>query len=397
MNWSLLIPPINVRDYAKEQGWVLDQNMAQTRRLYVMTNANFPKRQLVFPMDTNVPDYSEAVMLVAEKMAGMEKVSVEKMLDRLTAVGDDSISFRIATDRLDEDSLPLSFVSSIVTGAEQLLLASACSVLKPQAHHPRLSRTEAQSFLENSKFRHTKPGSFILQVSCPVNALDFQTPHLNEASETSELPFVRQATLALGTAVQSLITAIEADSLEGLVTSAKNGENTLVSSNLCEALARFGDESLKNSLDIVIEWAPIAPRPARFSRATTLRIQRDYFPRILEVGRELRSIGREVNDVFIGTVERLDGEMGPDGHRSGTVTLSILTSEGEQVRANADLNSDQYGMADFAHMKEGVYVLVAATLRPGRQPRQLINISEFELVTKKEPPGELPATTKLQE
>jgi len=377
MNLETLIPPTDLRDYAKNQGWILLKEAAKDR-LYVMANPHFERRQLVFPMDTTAPDYSEAVMLVVGKLAAMEGRSVEAVIKNLLEVGDDAIAFRVTTPRQDERSLPLAFAGSMVAGVQQLLLASACTVLKPQAHHPRLSRTEAQQFLETAKFRHTQPGSFVLNVSCPVQGLDVQAPLLPEEADA---PFVRRTTATLRRALGELVTAIETDSLDAFVEDTKKDVNPIVSSNLCEALTRFEDASLKNSVEIGITWAAAIPKPANEGRVSIIRIQHDYFSRIEEVRRELRSKEQHFDDVFPATVERLDGEMGPDGKRAGEVILRLLTADGDDlVRARANLTAEQYEKADRAHMKDGAFVKVSGRLHPGRQPRQLSDIRAFELM-----------------
>lgn len=378
MNLETLIAPTDLRDYAKDQGWILVKEAAKDR-LYVMTNARFERRQLVFPMDTTAPDYADAVMLMVDKLAATEGRSPQAVFKSLLEVGDDGIAFRVTTQRPDERWLPLAFAGSMLTGAQQLLLSSACTVLKPQAHHPRLSRVEAQQLLETAKFRHTQPGSFILNVSCPVQGLDVQAPLLPEEADA---PFVRRTTLTLRKALGELVTAIETDSLDSFVDATKRGANPVVSSNLCEALTRFEDSSLKNSVEIGITWAASIPKPANEGRVSIIRVQHDYFSRIEEVRRELRAKEQQLEDAFPGTVERLDGEMGPDGKRSGEIILSLLTPDGEQVRASANLNAADYEKADKAHMTEGAFVKVTGKLHPGRQPRQLSDITSFELMLK---------------
>ena len=378
MNLETLIPPTDLRDYAKERGWVLVKEAAKDR-LCVMTHPGFQGRQLVFPMDTTAPDYSDAVMLVVEKLAGIEGRRWEDVFKNLVEAGDDAIAFRVTTPRLDDRSVPLAYAGSMLAGAQQLLLASACTVLKPQLHHPRLSRAEAQQFLDTARFRHTQPGSFVLNVSCPVRAMDVQSALLPEEADA---PFVRRATVALRKALGQLVTAIETDSLGEFVDAARKAPSPVVSSNFCEALTHFEDSSLKSSVEIGITWAALLPRPVDEGYVSVVRVQHDYFPRIEEVRRELRSTDVHVEDVFPGTVERLDGEMGADGRRSGEVILSLLTSDGEQVRARASLNAEQYEQADKAHMKDGAFVKVKGKLHPGRQPRHLSDIQSFELLTK---------------
>lgn len=376
MNLETLITPIGLRDYAKSQGWIQVKDAA-INRLYVMTNPRFELRQLVFPMDMTAPDYSDAVMLTVEKLSTLEERSQQAVIKSLLEVGDDGIAFRVTTARRGELSLPLAFAGSMVAGAQQMLLASACTVLKPQAHHPRLSRTEAQQLLETAKFRHTEAGSFVLNVSCPVQGLDVQTSLLPDEGQT---PFARRTTLTLIRSLRELITSIETDSLDELIARAKIDGGSVVSSNLCEAITRLEDETLRNSIEIGISWAACMPRPEEEPRISVVRIQHDYFARIEEVRRKLRSNEQHQEDVFPGTVERLDGEMGLDGKRSGEVILSILTPDGEQVRVRANLDAQQYEKADRAHMTEGAYVKVVGKLHPGRQPRQLSDIASFELM-----------------
>lgn len=378
MNLDALISPTDLRDYAKERGWVLAKEAAKVR-LCVMNHPGFEGRQLVFPMDTTAPDYSEAVMLVLEKLGEFEGRSREDVFKNVVEAGDDAIAFRVTTSRLDDRSVPLAYAGSMLAGAQQLLLASACTVLKPQLHHPRLSRSEAQQFLDAAKFRHTQPGSFVLNVSCPVRAMDVQSALLPEEADA---PFVRRTTLTLRKALGHLVTAIETDALDDFVNAAKKSPSPAISSNLCEALTRFEDASLRSSVEIGITWAALLPKPAGETQVSVVRVQHDYFPRIEEVRRELRATEVHLEDVFPGTVERLDGEMGTDGRRAGDVILSLLTSDGEQVRARASLNADQYAQADRAHMTEGAFVKVKGKLSPGRQPRLLSDIQSFELLTK---------------
>lgn len=295
----------------------------------------------------------------------------------LSEVGDDAIAFRITTPRPEERYLPLSFAGSLVAGAQQLLLASACTVLKPQTHHPRLSRAEAQQFLETARFRHTQPGSFALNVSCPVQALDVQAPLFPDEDEA---PFVRRVVKTLTHSLLGLVEAIELDFVDELVETTKQSKSPYLSSNFCEALMRFEDETLRNSVEIAVTWASTIPQPPYGPERSAIRIQHDYFSRIEEVRRELRSSEKHVEDTFIGTVERLDGDMGGDGLRSGEVILSLLLPEGEQVRARTNLDAEQYRKADQAHMREGAYVKVAGRLHPGRQPRQLSDLSSFEII-----------------
>lgn len=369
------LPPSEVRAYAKALGWkLLDEAIKD--RLYVLQNPEFPRRQLVFPMDAGAPDFSDVMLRIAEKLADIYCKDTNAVITEILTARDDTLRFRVISTREDDPSLPLPYVVSSMAGAQQLLLASACTILKPQAHHPRLSRAEAQQLVESARFRHTEHGSFVLKVSCPIMALDVQAPLFPDEVDA---PFVRRATLALETGVRKIVDAIEVDNLDSFVDQTKRAARPLVSSNLCEALTRFYDEDSVRSVDIGISWAPTQPAPSG-AKQSLIRIPREYFPRIEEVRRELRATEGHHDDTFVGTVERLDGDLEEDGRRSGEVILSLLLKEGETVRARTNLDADTYAKADMAHMTSGAYVRVKGRLNPGRQPRVLNNVSQFDLI-----------------
>jgi hypothetical protein len=372
------IAPMDLRDFLKSQGWTIFEQ-ALGDRLYVLTNENFPRRQLVFPMDLTASDYSESTDLVVSKIAELTGSTVSSLLARINSIRDDVLRFRVFTGTNNDYDVPLGFASSLITNAEKLLKSAACTVLRPRPHHPRLSLSEANQLIEKSRFGQTERGSYVVRVSCPLNALEVQG---SLELDSADAPFVRQVTLSLNQALQQITNAIEADSVDKLVGNIRSSDAPLVSSNLCEALSGMHDDQMDNSLDLSFDWSTLRHLPAQ-TRTQPIRLQRDYFARIEEIRRELRSVENEQQDSFIGTVERLDGEMGPDGRRSGMVVLAVLLAEeGETVRARTVLTPEQYAVADQAHMTNGAYVRIDGRLRPGRQPRQLTDITNFEIVVK---------------
>ncbi|MGF7133125.1 hypothetical protein P3T40_004616 [Paraburkholderia sp. EB58] len=367
--------PTDLRDFFKSQGWSLLEEAIKDR-LYVFRHASYPRRQLIFPIDLTAPDYSESANSAVEKFADLTGQAKRSVVARLQWLKDDVLRLRIHFDGND-DVLPLAFASSLVYNTEKLLRSAACTVLRPRTHHPRLTLTEAAQFVDSARFAQTEQGSYVLRIACPINSMEVQgTLELGEA----DAPFVRQVTWSLREALTRLSGAIEGDTLDALVAEQKSSSSPLLSSNLCEALVGMHDDQVDNSLDVGFDWSVLRHTPLDLG-PTVLRFQRDYFSRIEEVRRELRSVELDEEETFIGTVERLEGEMGIDGRRSGVVVLSLLLAdEGETVRARTVLAPDEYALADQAHMTNGAYVRVAGRLRPGRQPRQLTNMTSFELL-----------------
>ncbi|OZB55355.1 MAG: hypothetical protein B7X35_09130 [Halothiobacillus sp. 14-56-357] len=370
------IAPTDLRDYLKAFGWILLEP-AMRDRLYVLENSKFPKRQIVFPMDTTAPDYSESLSIIFSKLAEMTGQSQGVMLSKVRSLKEDVLSLRVSFDGND-NSLPLGFAATLVQNTENLLKAAVCTVVRPRIHHPRLSLSEASQFIEKARFQQTERGSFVMKVACPVQALEVQGT-LDLGGNNS--PFVRQVILALRQSLVKLTDAVEADTLDKLVEELKVDDAPIISSNLCEAIVAMHDEQMDNSLDVAFDWSVLFATPQKMNQHP-VRIQRDYFSRIEDVRRELRATELHQEGTFIGTVERLDGAIDDDGRRSGDVVLALLLpDEGETVRAKVTLSADDYGKADKAHMTNGAYIQVKGRLLPGRQPRQLRDISLFKLIS----------------
>lgn len=281
--------PTAVRDFAKSLGWVLVSEAVKDR-LYVFNHADKPGRQIVFPLDTAAPDYLEGVTRALVKLGELHKLSLDYVSMAVRNTKDDTLRYSVLSPRLADDSLPLSFATSLLGAAQRMLSSAACTVLKPQPHHPRLSRNEANQLLEHARFGHTEQGSFVVNVSCPIYALETQIPI--QGIDGQEVPFVRMTTLTLKRSLEKLIHAVEADTLDALVAEIKTNEAPELSSNFCEAITHLHDEDIRNDIDIAFAWAVVAPPPEADRTRTSIRIQSSYFARIEEVGREIRPKAR---------------------------------------------------------------------------------------------------------
>jgi hypothetical protein len=188
--------------------------------------------------------------------------------------------------------------------------------------------------------------------------------------------------LTINKAVSDLVTAIQADTLDNLVDEIKQQQNHFISSNLCKAITNFQEEHEDFDLMLDFKWSLTQPQPQNFRVVNDIKIQRDYFARIDDVRRDLRNTEKQKEDFFVGSVERLDGEI-IDGQRAGEVILNLYR-EDEIIRAKVILDAEQYKLADAAHMAAGdsAYIHLRGKLHTGNQPRLLTDISYFELITR---------------
>lgn len=382
MTTQLPIVGTELRDFLKSQGWQM-LDIALRDRLFVFNHPEHARRQLVYPMDHTAPDYAEAVQRVFDKLAEITNTPIPTLIAQARAVHDDVLRFHIHFAG-NEGSLPLGFAAALLPQTEMLIKAAACTVVRPQMHHPRLALAQANQLIEKIRFQHTEHGSFVLKTSCPVHALQTQG-ELDFPSDTDDtenqppLPFVREVNLVLNQSLQTLVDAIESDRITQLLDQIKQETNPLISSNLCAALVQMQDEKLENDVSIGFGWAASLPAPA--SRPRAIRFQRDYFARIEEVGRELRGTHTPREEVFIGSVERLEGPMNDQGQREGDVVLSLfLPDEEGLVKARVYLQATDYAQAIRAYQTNGAYVQVKGQLQAGSRLRQLVHVKSFQVL-----------------
>jgi hypothetical protein len=368
------INPTDLRDYAKSLGWKLLPEAIKDK-LFVMFNPKYDRRQLTFPLESNSPDYDDAIEIVISKLSEIENKPLSIIISEIQELKDDTLRFKVFDSRNEESFIPLSYAVSAINGAKELFVSAACTVLKPQSHHPRMNRSEALELVEKSRFRHTEKGSFILKVSSPLNAVDIQA----DIFDDDTIPFVRQATLTINKALSDLVKAIQTDTLDILIDEVKSSPKPLISSNLCKAITNFHEEHDDFDLWIDFKWSASLNTPPNLYLPAIIKIQKDYFSRIDEVKRELRNTEKDKEDVFIATVERLDGDIDDAGQRSGEVILNLM-QEDEIIRARTNLTSNQYTDADKAHMTSGAFIKVKGKLHPGNQPRLFTDIILFELI-----------------
>jgi hypothetical protein len=206
-----------------------------------------------------------------------------------------------------------------------------------------------------------------------------ETPSVHDLAHANE-SFVRMTMLTARNGVRQLVKAIEEDALSRFVDSQKAAASPLVSSNLCEALTRLHDDDMRNNIDMSFRWATTVALPQDAGAGESIRIRSDYFGRIDDVRQELRAVERERDDVFIGTVEHLNGEFDFEGNRAGEIVVALLLREGEIIKARVVLDQEQYARAVIAHLDDRALVRIAGRLHPGRQPRTITDVTSFILI-----------------
>lgn len=360
------IAPTAVRDYAKSRGW--EPVEGSRRRLSVFRHPQADLRQLIIPFDRDAA-WADALLEVVLRLAELEQCPPETVLDNLLTADADVVRFRVGGEDAAGGMLPMAEATGLIEGARRALLSSACSVVSKVAHHPRMSRSEAEEFLRVCKMGQTEFGSYVVKVVCPLTGMEEQ-PFLWE-----EPPFAREATMVLMKGCHKMVESIERDKVAEML--AENSSSPEVTSNLCDALVQMHAARDNGDLTIEMSWAampkcppPFLPRSAAFKP--------EYFRTVDEIGRQLRpQDDQEVETLLCGTVETLDGDVGDDDRRLGEVVFALLLDE-EVVRARGNLSAEDYEKAVTAHERGRSYVWFNGVLKRGVRVGRVEKITGFQ-------------------
>ena len=245
-----LVKSQQVRSYALARGWRRVQGVNGEIALFDHPQAQL--RQLLVPLDETFDDYDKRVFELVQTLSEIESRSRTEILNDLLMPDSDILRYHVNSPTASRGLVPLVEGIDLVEGAKKSLLASACSVVNPVRHHPRMIRTEAIQLIAACQFGQTERGSFTLALACPIHAVEAD----RGVSDGDEL-FARSATSLLMRSIHRVVRAIEADR-ESEVYEETQSE-PVVSANLCEAILQMQPSAEQSALGISVSWATTLP------------------------------------------------------------------------------------------------------------------------------------------
>ena len=378
MNPLLLeISQADLGSYIRAQGWVQD-SAAYQKGLMLFNHPVLAPAQLLYPQNRTADDYGEALASVIRKLSRLNAKSEVEIIGDIARVDDDTFRFRMFKG-FDESAIPLSLALSAIKGAEQAFLSAACTVHNPRTHHLRMRKTALHTqFFDDAKFNHTERGSFILNISCPVKVTsEDPVTNLFGTEHDEKVTMARRTTAALFEGINELVKAVDSGKESQLVQDSMVSEQPVVSSNLAASLQYFTDPRIRNDFEMKVEWAP--SMLYKNMRNSSVIVPHEYFATIRRIGEALVPNREEESQLYVGTVETLDGEW-TEGARDGDVILSLKDWDSEEeITAKAYLSKEDYLIAVQAHLTKDAKIQIRGKLRPGNRPRLLEGAHDFRI------------------
>lgn len=377
------VSPSQVEAFLKARGWTLAQ-IDSFPTLFAFTHPAMAGRQLFLPKDFNAPDYGDAIHTLLTKLATIERIDFRTLADRLERTdaelvigSEDSMALRVLKMVSSEDSIPLSLAHAIVRETETLLRAGSCTAENPQPFFRRVDNKISNDVCDRAVFNHTKRGSFILSISCPIAGTGEQ---LGFGFDPSQWTKSRRAFVAIYRGIRALTDAINSDELQRFSDEQLATEAPIVSSNFCQAFANIVCNDPGDGISVGFEWSPYIPLPPDISAGSSILVTPSMANGLYTISEHLRPKDSSVEDVFIGTVEALRGDVTNTGERAGAVEFSLLLKDGARIRATALLDVEQYKLADDAHIAGARYISISGKLEPHPRVWVFESVKSFSLV-----------------
>ena len=363
----MAISPVALSGFARSLNWVKSRTYREYSDVY--EGEGLPG--IVVPNSLVIDDYAFVIGRLIQTFSAVTDRNFQSIYRDLVNADRDVI--RVRVPEVDEDSLTIGEGLSLVNGARDALLASACSFEDRRAVYRAGANQAALEYLRRVRLGHTEEGSFTVALLPPVIPPTIDSTPGGGGREMAgyqpDEPLERRMTGHFAGTVAAVRKAT-GDTVSGSASAFANSVSLGVSANFCEAMV--GMIGSFSQVDVSVSWA--LTRPLSVGRSSFSFFQDDS-PVLRAAADSFRSRGPKHDVRLFGKVGRLvRGD-----EEEGRVTLRTLI-EGRSQSVNALLNWEDYEKAIVAHRGKVVLGLEGDLERVGqrwhiRNPRVIEVIS----------------------
>ena len=297
------------------------------------------RETVLVPASTKFADYPIRILQLAEIVGRTEDRRPSAVLADLSLAAVDLIRVRLPRS-YEDHSLALDTGVDLLSGSRKLLLAAACSAVRPQGRFRAGSHERASTYIASVRLGQTEPGSFVINLRVPVS------PSLAEPDQTHLFapPFERRANRTL---VAGLRAAREATDLVNRGDHIRAFDQRVpdgVSANLCTAVAELID--VGGGLEVSVSWALTRPESEEHDeQRVTVTFQPPDAPVLREAAQILSDRQERVDERIDGCVSALARDL---SEPEGRATIKAVV-DGALASVKADFSPSEYSRIVRAH------------------------------------------------
>jgi hypothetical protein len=348
------LTPSAIEAYLRMSGWRQADRREGVSAIWHLDEAN---ASLLLPYDRSYRDFSERLSDALYTIADVNDIRSDEALSlEIAGARSDILLLRADQPTLD-GSIPLSEARGLLDGVERMLLAAACSAIKPSASIPRRRPDAVKEFMaEEVRMGHTLRGSFVITIFARHDEAHAEElpdsggpDYLQVADQLPDDPYspLQYAVSSYTRQVMTtLATGLEAarNLIEGEAVSLDDAVQQGTSAELVDSLGKMSKSPGLRALDMSFRWSPAQPAPpdSVLNRVVFRRPEPD---RINSIRDSLRSRPRVMQDDIFGHIIRL--ERAEDKEEGVVVIDGHLGSMRRRVKVR--LSGRQYRLAIRAH------------------------------------------------
>lgn len=318
---------------------------------------------VLLPFDSTFADYHEALLRAARQIARFEGRDPSEVVADLKTPRSDRLRFAQSGEGTADGRIGVELARDLVEGARKALLVAAHSEERPELrYHKRLSRAVPEAFVRACRLGPAEQRSFAFSVYCPLD-LPEELPGTGFGRRS-----VGRLMTTIGRTVQTLIRVGPQPLIDA--------KEPIVTSNLCDALLQMMPRDEGTDLEIDVHFSPLVPAPP--DTPLVVRVERSLYRVFEDLARSLRPPSTPLDDVYVGRVLELSGDVNNEGQLEGDAVLLFPVDE-ELIRARCTLGPEDYLKAHDAHGRQR-YVSVHGKLIHAGRKYTLVETKDLKII-----------------
>lgn len=340
--------PIAVAKYLTETNWRVFPIKRTDIKVFQYIDGDIFE-QITIPLDKTLRDYNSAMYYAIERVAFIEKKSVEQIMLYLLNPNTDILKIRLDKKNIELGNILFDDAIKLFDNAKKLLAATALDVINPKKIHFGRIDESVQKFLSQCRFGQTEIGSYVVSVVCPFAELTEEEGYKQLSIFSDEERCANSLTRKVTNKLMSNIAFIKDKIDEGDMDALVNTENkTIISSNFYEALNGLNLEYENTVVEFTAEWSPTVKKNR--SEFKNVKISNDYYQPIATVIDDIKKISNKTTEI-IGRIKVLEAPPLVDKREFGMVTVVYISDDNKAKNVKVKLNKCDYEKAIIAHQQ----------------------------------------------
>lgn len=337
------VKPLDLAAYLRANQWH-ETERQEGQFAFWHRNGDGDTIEILLPLNRAFRDYTSRIAEALHTLEVAEQRSQREILTDIHAITNDITRIAAEHESLADGTLPLKGAVQFVESAYSLILAAACSTVRPRAVFYARRPAPATEHMQQVRMGQSEQGSYVVTIHSPITP-GLRMPAQVQLLEEPEEPFTRRVSQTLMQALVAVRAAAEESIASGEFQPFLDAVRRGVSANLCDALVGLQTGSDASQVRIRMSWSPT--RTMDLPIAGQVLIPSDAIAVIKEAARFLRETTSREEFELTGLVVNLRRTK---RSQAGMVTIVGLVDETYR-NIQVALESSDYEQAVEAHKK----------------------------------------------